>query len=122
MVGLLVAKQWELSTGHVLGGRLRPALGAWMHRVLNWFEYTLPMLAAQWWQRSQLYVRTVAHRLVALVVVLVERALDRVLKALHRTTTVSRNDVQASAFLREVSAHKKQLLKSTRSKKVTYEE
>jgi len=122
MVGLLVVKQWELSTGMVLGARFRPALGALMHRTLNWFEYTLPMLVKQSWYRSVLYVRTVFHRLAALVVVVTERVLERTLKGLRHNTSVPRNDTEASAFLREVSAHKKQLLKSTRQKKVTYEE
>jgi len=122
MVGLLVLKQWELSTGHVLGGRLRPALGAWMHRTLNWFEYTLPMLAKRQYHRSRLYMRALIHRLTALMVVLIERGLERVLRGLRHTTSVPRNDAQASAFLREVSAHKKQLLKTTRKKQPTYEE
>lgn len=123
MVGLLILKQWELSTGVVLGGRLRPALGAWMHRTLVWFEYTLPMLAKQWLYRTKTYTRTLIHRLAALAVVLVERGLERVLKRLRHNTSVPRNDAQASAFLREVSAHKKQLLKSTRKKQeATYEE
>lgn len=117
MLALLVLKRWELSTGHVLGGRLRPALGAAMHRTLNWFEYTLPMVAKRQYHRSRLYMRAFIHRLAALVVVLLERGLERVLKRLRHTTTVPRNDAQASAFLREVSAHKKQLLKSTRTKK-----
>ncbi|HEY6022378.1 MAG TPA: hypothetical protein VIY48_21720 [Candidatus Paceibacterota bacterium] len=122
MVGLLLLKQWELSTGIVLGGRMRPAVGAQMHRVLVWAEYQLPMLAKQWWHRSKLYGRTVVHRLTALGVVLIERGLEKSLKHLRHNTTVARNDTEASAFLREVSAHKKQLLKTTRKKAVVYEE
>lgn len=122
MVGLLVLKQWELSTGRVIGGRARPALGAWMHQTLVWFEYTLPMLVKQWLYRTKVYTRTLVHRLAALAVVLIERGLERVLKRLRHNTSVPRNDAQASAFLREVSAHKKQLLKSTRKKQPTYEE
>ncbi len=122
MLALLVLKRWELSTGHVLGGRLRPALGAAMHRTLNWFEYTLPMLAKRQYHRSRLYMRALIHRLAALMVVLLERGLERVLKRLRHNTNVPRNDAQASAFLREVSAHKKQLLKSTRKKQTLYEE
>lgn len=121
MVGLLALKQWELSTGIVLGGRMRPAVGAAIHRALVWVEYVLPGLVKHWWARMWLYAHTTTHRFSALAVVGIERALERSLKLLRRTTTVPRTDTEASAFLREVSAHKKQLLKSTR-KKVTYEE
>jgi hypothetical protein len=121
MVSLLLLKHWELTTGHVLGGRARPALGALMHHALVWGEQVLPELLRRWIENSLNLAQMLLHRLTALAVVLVERLLERTLNLLRRKTQVRSGEGQASAFLREVSAHKKQLLKSSRDRAI-YEE
>lgn len=121
MLSLLALKRWELATGHVVGGRARPALGALAHRALTWAEYALPALFGEWVRRAARYLRGTLHRLAALVVVLFERFLERTLRVVRRKTQVPPGEVEASAFLREVSAHKKELLKGTR-KRAIYED
>lgn len=121
MVSLLLLKHLELTTGHVLGGRLRPVVGAAAARSLAWGQYVLPGLAHMWLRRAAHRLRALLHWLVALAVLLAERGLERTLRMLRRNTQVPPGEVQASAFLREVSAHKKQLLKSAR-KRAIYED
>lgn len=121
MTSLIALKRWELASGHVLGGRVRPAVGALMHRVLVWGEFVLPGLLRYWISAGYRYVRSLFHRLSALAVVVAEHLLERALRVLRRNTQVPRSDTEASAFLREVSAHKKQLLKNTR-KRVIYDD
>ena len=121
LVSLLTLKRWEMTTGHVLGGQMRPKVGVFAHRALGWFEQALPALARRWGSEAVLFVRAFLHRLAALGVVVIERVLERLLKLLRRKTAVPRNDENASAFLREVSAHKAQLLRSAR-KGAIYEE
>lgn len=122
MVSLLALKRLELSTGYVLGGRMRPAIGAWMHRVLSWAEYALPGLLRQWLRHGVRLAHTFLHRVAALAVVAVERLLETTLRLLRRKTQVPRGDAQASAFLREVSAHKKQLLKGSHKSNTIYDD
>ncbi len=121
MISLLMLKRWELSTGHVLGGRARPALGALMHRTLVWGEQVLPKLLRYWAEYSFRFAQVLLHRLTAFLVVFAERLLERTLNLLRRKTQVRTGEGQARAFLREVSAHKKQLLKNSHSHAI-YEE
>ena len=120
MLGLLMLKRWELTTGRVVGGSARPAVGDFAHRGLMWVESVLPGLARAWLYRAEESAHTFMHRAAALVVLLAERLLERSLHLLRRNTE-ARTDGQASAFLREVSAHKKELLQSARERAI-YEE
>ena len=122
MISLLALKRWEVGSGRVLGGRARPAIGAAAHRALTWVEYVLPGLAAQGAANTRSWMRNVFHRLSALVVVVTERTLERLLRVLRRNTAVPRTDTEASSFLREVSAHKAELLRSSRKRGAIYEE
>ena len=122
MSSLLVLKRWELVTGRVVAPALRPAAGAMAHRALVWLEHDLPQLSAHWSAVGRVFVQNFFHRLSALVVVLVERGLERLLRALRRTTAVPRSDSSASEFLREVSAHKAELLRGSRNRGAIYEE
>jgi hypothetical protein len=122
LVLLLGLKRWELSTGRVIGGSVRPAVGVKAHQWLAWFENVMPALMRQWARDSFRYLEVVLHRFAALCVLLAERGLEKVLKLLRHKTTVKHSDTEASAFLREVSAHKKQLIKATRKQRSIYEE
>lgn len=121
ILSLLLLKQWELSTGHVLGGRVRPAIGAAAHKLLSWVEYVLPGLVKEALRRWFRNLNAFVHRLTALVVLLAERGLEQVLGQLKTKTQIRRSDAEASPFLREVSEHKKQLLKQAK-KRAIYEE
>lgn len=121
IVLLLALKQWELSTGHVLGGSLRPAVGAAAHRVLSWFEYVLPGLFKQKVKEMYRTLRVITHRVIALVVILTERGLERLLGTIKHNTQIRRTDSEASPFLREVSEHKKALIKQAK-KRAIYDE
>ena len=122
MVSLLGLKRWEMQTGRVVLSTWRPHIGALAHQALGWVEYTLPGLLRQWLAEVETFAHNFLHRLSALLVVLVERGLERLLRLLRRTTAVPRNDTEASAFLREVSAHKAELLRSARKREAIYEE
>jgi hypothetical protein len=58
------------------------------------------------------------HRLAALAVLLVERVLEKLLGTLRHKTQVPRADAEASSFLRQVSEHKKQLIKTARKRAI----
>ena len=122
LVSLMALKRWEMATGKILGGSLRPKVGARAHRGLSWLEHALPGLVRQWIAEGGRYARVMFHRFAALAVLLVERGLEKFLQLIRVKTSVKHSDAQASAFLREVSAHKKQLLKSSRNKRVIYDE
>lgn len=121
MISLIVLKRWEDGSGRVLGGRARPKIGQWAHYTLTWFEYVLPALLRSGALATYAWARAFFHRLSALVVLITERGLERLLRGLRRNTAVPQNDENASAFLREVSAHKAELLRSAR-KRAIYEE
>ena len=80
MVSLLALKRLELSTGFVLGGRARPAVGALVHRALSWLEFILPGLLRQWLKRGWYLGRAILHRAAALLVVAAERLLEASLR------------------------------------------
>ena len=121
MLSLLALKRWETTSGRVLGASLRPAVGAFAHRVLTWFEYVAPALVRQGINGGYRYLRAQLHRLVAFAVLVVEHLLERLLKLLRQRTQLHPSEKNASEFLREVSAHKKEIVKSARSRAI-YEE
>lgn len=124
LVSIIVLKRWELSTGRILFGGVRPAAGEALSQALLFIEAKAPRLVRD--RAKQLFVRarTTAHRATALGVLITERLLERVLRTLKGATHPSRTE-SASEFLREVAEHKKSLIKkASRSKKrnVIYDE
>jgi len=112
LAAVLYAKHWELTTGNVLFQGIRPRLSAFFHTVLFWIERVMPDLIRAYSRIGwRLFLKEV-HRLSALVVLHTERFLERTLHTIRHTTEVKRGVGQASAFLREVSEHKKKLLKT----------
>ena len=114
LVALIWAKHWELTTGRVILGGVRPQVGQFFHVVLFWIERVLPALARGY---SRLFFREALaflHRGTAALVLWVENLLERILHSVRHTTDVHHvhSAAQASAFLREVAAHKKQLLET----------
>ena len=110
---LLGIKRWELTTGQVLGANVRPHISGFFHTISVWVEQILPTLVRMYsrlvWKKLQ---RTV-HLSTALVVVRTEHTLERFLHTLRHTTDVRRGmDEKPSLFLREVSEHKRKLLRA----------
>ena len=111
LVLLLSIKRYELNTGRVLGASLRPYSGRFFHAVSLWVERIIPTLARIYSKRIWNTTLGTIHRLTALVVVRVEGTLERTLHTLRHTTNVRHTSSDASPFLREVSEHKRKLLK-----------
>jgi hypothetical protein len=116
---LVALKQWELESGQVLLAQRRPAFGRVARRVIFWVERVLPALTRYWVHRAWRATLAFLHRNIALSIVVIEHWLERVLHFMHRkTTNPPAAPGEASAFLQEVAAHKKKLLKSTAYKRL----
>lgn len=109
MISLLVLKRYELSSGRVLLGSARPAVGNFFHRGLSWLEYVLPGLLRVGARRLYNTVRRVLHVWAARLVVTLERWLEHALKRVRHTTAQPKRGGETSAFLRQVAEHKKKL-------------
>lgn len=109
MITLLMLKRYELSSGRVLLGSARPAVGNFFHRGLSWFEYVLPGLLRVGVRRLYNTVRRLLHVWLAWVVVKVEQGLEYALHRVRHTTVVPKHAKETSAFLRQVAEHKKKL-------------
>ena len=109
---LIWLKRWEMSSGRVVGARVRPHINRFFHTVSLWVERILPTLVRMYvkiaWRKALRYI----HKTTAVGVVRVERSLERTLHTLKHTTDVRRGMGEASVFLREVSEHKRKLLKT----------
>ncbi len=112
LCALFGVKRWELSTGAVLWSTVRPKIGAFSHHILLWVESILPRLLyvyAKRWARS---LRAAAHKLTAFSVLHLERTLERALAFVRHTTSAKPGTVEVSVFLREVSEHKRKILRT----------
>ena len=120
---VLYAKHWEETNGKLMMSRVRPKAGEVLGVGLNFVERRAPAILRDAAGRGYAAARVLAHRTVAWSVLQVERMLEKTLHTL-RHTTAARADGEASAFLREVAEHKKQLQDSSSDKKpnAIYEE
>src|SRR5689334_6044128 len=107
MVTLLLLKRYELNTGRIFLGSARPAIGAFFHRKLTWFEYVLPGLMRVGAKRFLRTLQGLLQVWFARVVVRVEHFLEQALQSVKHTTTQAPRGHGSSAFLREVAEHKK---------------
>jgi len=114
LAALIGVKRWELTTGRVIGAGVRLRAHTFFFMLSLWVERILPTLVRMYaklaWRASLRYL----HVVVALVVLHTERLLEKVLHTLRHTTDVRRGMGEASAFLREVSEHKRKLLRGQR--------
>lgn len=122
MISLLALKRYELSSGRVLLGSARPAVGNFFHRGLSWLEYVLPGLLRVGAKRLYSTVRRVAHIWAAWVVVKVEQGLEYALHRVRHTTAKPQPGHETSAFLREVAEHKKKLQEDNPDRATVIEE
>ncbi len=109
MISLIVLKRYELNSGRIFLGRARPAVGDFFHRGLSWVEYVLPGLLRVGVRRLYLTARRLLHVWGAWLVVKVEQGLEYALHRVRHTTAVPREGRETSAFLRQVTEHKKKL-------------
>lgn len=110
LIGLIALKRWELKTGGMLGGAMRPHVSGFFQTIVAWFEQALPVLIRENAARAGNAARTTLHRTVAQAVLAAERGLERTLHLLRHSTEEKPRLGEASAFLREVAEHKKKLL------------
>lgn len=112
MVSVLLIKRYELNSGRVLFGGVRPRVGSFFTRNLKWVEEALPSMLSNAGRRAYLYVRHNLERGAAFAVIFLEQGLIRVLRTLRRSTSApaAKESSEASPFLREVAEHKKKIL------------
>ena len=112
LVLLLAIKRWELTTGRILGAGFRPHMHLFFHTVSLWIEHILPTLVRVYAKLAWKATLRFVHKITALGVLYVERTLERILRVLQHSTDVKRGMGEASVFLREVSEHKRKLLRT----------
>ncbi len=121
LVSLIALKHWELATGRVLSVTMRPQATKTLAGASLWVEHIAPALLRR--EAARLYRHAVVqfHRLLAQGILIFEMGLERLLETLRMNTQIPPSDASASAFLREVSAHKKALQQLSAEER-TYEE
>lgn len=112
LCALFGVKRWELSTGSVLWSTVRPKIGAFSHQILLWIEGILPRLVYVYTKRGFHSLRTAAHKFSAFGVLHIERLLERALAFVRHSTSAKPSTAEVSVFLREVSEHKRKLLRT----------
>ncbi len=112
MVSLLVIKRWELETGNMLFGGIRPHVGKKAHSFLTWVERALPGIISDYSLRTGRRVQETLHRKIAQALLATEHGLEHLLKQLRGVTEHPKSNKPASDFLREVAEHKRQLVSS----------
>lgn len=110
LVSLFMVKRWELQTGRMLFATARPAVGRWAKDTLVWFEHALPKLVVHYGAHMGARAEHWLHKSAAHALLSAEHGLERVLNSLRGVTEQPRSSKEASAFLREVAEHKRQLL------------
>ena len=114
LTAVLSLKYWELTTGRVVAGSMRPRIDRFFRSVLFWIERVIPTLLRIYVRRAVASALSLIHRVSAELIVHAEHTLEKTLHSLRHTTDVKRGVGEASAFLREVAEHKRKLL-NTRS-------
>lgn len=121
MISLIALKRYELSSGRVLLGSARPAVGNFFHRGLSWVEYVLPGLVRVGIRSFYTASRNVARAWLSHLASRAERGLERALSRVRRSAAAPRKG-QSSAFLRQVAEHKKSLQESASGRTTRAEE
>jgi hypothetical protein len=123
LVLLLVLKRYEMTTGRVVMGGLRPWVGSFFHHALHFVERGMPALMRSFIGKVLGVVRTQARHGFARVILLFEYNLERVLHVVRQKSRKrSLGEGVASEFLQEVAAHKQKLLRRAPKNRVIFED
>src|SRR6185503_6144483 len=106
---LLVLKQVELSTGHVLFSGARPRVNRFFKTCLVIVERVIPGLAKEGLMHVLWRLREAVKVVLARMVLKVETVLQEWLRFLKEKFNPRHARGEASAFLKEVGEYKKQL-------------
>jgi hypothetical protein len=122
LLSILLLKRYELSTGKMVLGKARPKVSRVSHDVVLTVEYILPSLVVRIIKRSIELVKDWLKQVVARAIFLFERMLEVLLHTVREKTRPPRGAGEASAFLREVADHKRELLKRSRDERFIADE
>lgn len=122
LVTLLVLKHYELSSGRVVMGSLRPKIGHFFHKLLMLFERGVPRLARVVVRRAARAARERAKQALARAILFFEATLEWVLHVVRQKSDAPQGKGATSQFLQEVAAHKQKLLRRTPRKRMIVEE
>jgi hypothetical protein len=122
LVLLLVLKRYEMTTGRVVMGGLRPWVGSFFHHALHFVERGMPALMRSLMGKMLGATRTQARRGFARAILLFEYNLERVLHVVRQKSQARPREGVASEFLQEVAAHKQKLLRRTPKNRVIFED
>ena len=111
LLTLLILKHYEMTTGRVVLGGLRPKIGR-----------GVPGMAHMLTARAVRAARERAQQALARAILFFEYNLERVLHLVRQKSQVSKGEGAASQFLQEVAAHKQKLLRRSPSKRVIFDE
>lgn len=122
MTGLLYAKEWELRTGRLLFANARPRVSLVLHHGSCFLEDSLPILIGRMVNELSAWLRVGARATLARSLASAELGLEKALHALkHKTVPPPTAEGQVSAFLREVTDYKKELLTHSRGKETQHQ-
>ncbi len=110
LVLLLVLKHYEMTSGRVVLGGLRPKVGRFFHRGLMFFERGIPRVATKVVTGTLRTVRSRTQSTLARAILFFELYLERTLHVVRQKSERPREGA-ASQFLLEVAAHKQKLLR-----------
>ena len=119
---ILSIKRYEMRTGRVFFARTRPAITAPLHTSSLVIEHLLPRFAQRSVDRGIVTIRAVLGRMLAKGTFMIETMLRKMLSAIHRVVEPRERGGPASAFLQEVAAHKRKLLRRAPDKRAIFEE
>ena len=122
LVGLISVKRFEITTGRVVFGRLRPKQRGLLHRVFVFIERVLAAIIRYFIVMSYRWVRSHIQRSIAWIILHVERALEKWLHIVREKTTVRPGRGEASSFLRAVADHKTKLLSGSKAERAIFED
>lgn len=121
LMGLIGVRRYELVNNRVIFANIRPRVGAWLGAGVHFFERVAPTFVRHLAAKAYRHSSELVHRGTAWAVIHTEALLERTLQVL-RHTTAKEGGGEASAFLREVAEHKKQLQERSGERGAIYEE
>lgn len=123
LVILLSLKRFEMRSGKLIMGSVRPKVGGVMHSGVVFVESVLPALFIRSAKRLLSGMNVWIQKTFARAIVFFEQTLRWMLDSIHEMTTKPRQGGgPASAFLREVAEHKRKLQKRSAHKRAILDE